>query len=753
MCGGRLRRHSSLAPNIGSIRSFFIDSADPNFASHKRFLPDIARNFSSYTSRPISRVQSDVEHGLNAKYAAATKSLGPAATNQDRSFFSLLKSFGATALMTDFVKQLELDDHNDAWYDKIARLFHGDAVVQINGITKLCPSGEYRGENGVKEFAQVLDSLRMKIKFKILNEADFAFSTDLARFNTDLTRSVPHLEVGLIGSIHGSFEIGDLKKHSYKLTKLVFELHPLSRLQQRALDDYFEEFANDFRDYVDGTKILDLRELMTGAPSDAPAISQLETSSSGMTTLGVRLSFFHTFIKKCGTRAAFRGLTTADVNAKIVQPATLYAKASLVDCMIALGDTSAIGPADWFVSHAWMYSFLDVVDSLDRFFENADENTDGESSDPYLWFDLFTNSQHDTAAKPFEFWETTFMSAVKKIGRVLMVLQPHSAPIPFARSWCVFEMFSCLKTGSLFDVTMTAYQSSLFSEMVANTSTMCKILDLIDTANSQSTNPADRAMIFQSVTNGGLTLPQIDEMVKGAFCEWMIRECKRRLALSALPSDRAMYRAAIAVLLELRRDASSLDEAEELRLCSRMARPDSSRNTELWLTIGPDGRAELPDETSEAAFSHYIRLYKFCDQMQHFYRRCGRFERAIPFARAAAYTDLAQDALSPRALWQFCLLAFFLDRCGQPASASYWFDLVAYIVKVASLRQFDDVKRLGNVGLGIAAILEPDVELTDGVVTAGNTDFLSGRWRRKVLQRECSWRCFVLRRLSWSPMA
>ncbi|KAJ1548757.1 hypothetical protein HK405_015596 [Cladochytrium tenue] len=674
-----------------SVHSFvFIQASDPNYELHVRYLPEIARDYSSFVSMPT--VASPPKR-LNGEQNTVAEFLGPNATVEERRNFKLIKDFGATALMTDLRKVLNVDTHDDDWFEKIAKIFHNDALVQIEGIDRVIPSGEYHGRQGIQELSQLFDSLHLKFDFKSLDEGDFKFSTDLARFDTDLTRSLPHLNTGLVALLSGSFVIVDLKSRTYKLSTLLISLQPLSRLQVSTLDDHFADFANDFHEYVDGEKVFNLREFVeVSDASSITATTPSDSGSTGMTTLGVRLSFFHKFIKKCGTRAAFSGLTTADVNAKIVQPATLYAKASLVDCLLAYGDTHNIGPADWFVSHAWMYPFLDVVDALDRYFDNANSTGQDENPDPFLWFDLYTNSQHDTATKPFEFWETTFI--------LMLRLYPLGDP------------------ESTFEVTMTSYQSSLFSEMIGNSASICKILNMINTANSQASNPADRDMIFQSVTKGGLTLQQIDTMVRGVFREWMIRESQRRLDLSVIPNERAAYTAAIAALLEMRGSKMNVDVAEEHYLRKRQARPDRDENTPQYISIESDGRVHLPEEATEPAFSHYVRLYAFSEEMQYFYLRHGRFDRALPFAAAAAYTNLAQDGFSARALLQFCLFALVLERTGQAQAASYWFGLTAYIVQVLSTRTLDDVKRLGTSGANLTAYPEPGMELAAAAVTA-----------------------------------
>ena len=49
----------------------------------------------------------------------------------------------------------------------------------------------------------------------------------------------------------------------------------------------------------------------------------------------------------------------------------------------------------------------------------------------FFWFDIFSNSQHNVADKPFEWWTQVFQSNVQRIGHTLLVLEWEN-PIPHA---------------------------------------------------------------------------------------------------------------------------------------------------------------------------------------------------------------------------------------------------------------------------------------------------------------------------------
>jgi hypothetical protein len=115
-----------------------------------------------------------------------------------------------------------------------------------------------------------------------------------------------------------------------------------------------------------------------------------------------------------------------------------------------------VGTATCFISHAWKYRFLDVVQSIEGYL--------GASSDACVWFELFSNCQHDTCAKPFEWWVGTFSNAMKTMGSVIMIISPWNDPIPLKQAWCVFELCACESSGSTVDIALTGSDRQHFLE-------------------------------------------------------------------------------------------------------------------------------------------------------------------------------------------------------------------------------------------------------------------------------------------------
>lgn len=136
---------------------------------------------------------------------------------------------------------------------------------------------------------------------------------------------------------------------------------------------------------------------------------------SGITFAGIQ-----NFIDTCGFD--LEGKTTTEVCELAMKPITAQFKSSYCDMMLAQIGQNVIAEANVFVSHAWKYKFLDVVNTLKYYFKEEEQ---AEPNKIILWFDLFSNNQHLNGfhvTPPFCWWCGTFMEAIKSIGRTVMVL-------------------------------------------------------------------------------------------------------------------------------------------------------------------------------------------------------------------------------------------------------------------------------------------------------------------------------------------
>ncbi|CAK4776433.1 unnamed protein product, partial [Aphanomyces euteiches] len=227
--------------------------------------------------------------------------------------------------------------------------------------------------------------------------------------------------------------------------------------------------------------------------------------------LGLTLGFFKRFIEIHGGREAFQGLTTGDVCTRFLLPYTASTKLSLVEHVRQQPDGHLYAkPATWFVSHAWSYVHLDVVDALDDFFQ---EN--GLDDSVAVWFCTFCNNQHEIKSQvhAFEHWFGIFRSSLRSIGNVVMVMSPWNDPITLMRTWCVFEVYASIVENARFEIAMGKSQrESFLLDMQSEESAFTKMLGTIKSEKSQTTVPSDRDNIFKLIQDEvGFT--KLDRMV------------------------------------------------------------------------------------------------------------------------------------------------------------------------------------------------------------------------------------------------
>ena len=92
-------------------------------------------------------------------------------------------------------------------------------------------------------------------------------------------------------------------------------------------------------------------------------------------------------------------MTTTDVCDKFLKPITSEKKQSYCE-YLQERNSPDVGEASVFISHAWKYTFVEVVDALEHHFSNE--------PDIFIWFDLFSNNQHKASSLPFGWWRDTF---------------------------------------------------------------------------------------------------------------------------------------------------------------------------------------------------------------------------------------------------------------------------------------------------------------------------------------------------------
>ena len=76
-----------------------------------------------------------------------------------------------------------------------------------------------------------------------------------------------------------------------------------------------------------------------------------------------------------------------------------------------------VGKPTHFLSHAWSYRVLNLLDAIEGFVESLPEG----SPEPVFWFDCFSLDQHSHNDKGSDWWRTTFKAAIGSMGHTVMV--------------------------------------------------------------------------------------------------------------------------------------------------------------------------------------------------------------------------------------------------------------------------------------------------------------------------------------------
>ena len=255
---------------------------------------------------------------------------------------------------------------------------------------------------------------------------------------------------------------------------------------------------------------------------------QLRSNLPGFSKMGIKLSYLlNTFISDCGGRSRLNELTTSEVCEKYVKPFTHQCQSSYCDTILRQRQedkqNQIVKCADVFISHAWTYNFLAVLDTLHDHFKD-------ENPDILIWFDLFSNNQHKTSELPREWWETVFKSAIEQFGYTVMIMSPWNNPVPYTRAWCIFEAYCTLQTNSRFEIAMGAndreqYMTDIENDPIGTIKTM---LGIIDAEKSIASQLEDKEAIHRAIREE-VGFSKVNELVFEQYRDWVVNVIKKEL--------------------------------------------------------------------------------------------------------------------------------------------------------------------------------------------------------------------------------
>ena len=204
---------------------------------------------------------------------------------------------------------------------------------------------------------------------------------------------------------------------------------------------------------------------------------------------------------------AFENFTTTDVCELILKPIVRDEQCSYCEYLENHGERHLVGVASVFISHAWKYTFVEVISALEYHFRNE--------PDIFIWFDLVSNNQIQAPNLSFEWWSNTFKSAIEDFGRVVLILSPFDKPVVLTRGWCIFEIYCAVITGSKFELAMGQTQKDKFLAALSDDpGTYLQMLANVDVKKAECFKTEDRDNIFRFVDG----LEHKDQTINRVVC-------------------------------------------------------------------------------------------------------------------------------------------------------------------------------------------------------------------------------------------
>lgn len=228
---------------------------------------------------------------------------------------------------------------------------------------------------------------------------------------------------------------------------------------------------------------------------------------------GIQLCYLKILIKELGGEQVLENLSSADVCERFVKP-----KTSTSYCeMLSLGaDTRRyVGKPDVFISHPWHGCFLDLVDSL---LDHLDDQL-------YAWLDIFTINQHQILpeGEEFEWWIGSLKRSIQNFKKTYIVSIPWNNPIPFRRSWCLYEIYcsAICKNNIELIISKKLENEFLNATLIHGTDILDDTLTMIDAKNSLCTRPDDQRKIF-SIIEKTISFEEVNRIVFNEMRKWYI---------------------------------------------------------------------------------------------------------------------------------------------------------------------------------------------------------------------------------------
>jgi hypothetical protein len=209
-------------------------------------------------------------------------------------------------------------------------------------------------------------------------------------------------------------------------------------------------------------------------------------ASNDFPTLGVSPAFLRAMKDRWGL--TYKGWTTEQTCQQLLKPLTSRSRGSVCSDLQARG-SSDVGRATIFLSHTWSNLFSDTVDAVLALVEG---HVHDAWNDAFIWFDVFSTSQHVSIDRPSSWWMNVFKSSIENMGQLVMVLQPWDNPVALTRAWCILELYSCASTGGRFHVAMPPAERKRYLQQSIQSGKFNMMLSRVNSREATCSRESDR---------------------------------------------------------------------------------------------------------------------------------------------------------------------------------------------------------------------------------------------------------------------
>ncbi|KAJ3038988.1 Kinesin light chain 3 [Rhizophlyctis rosea] len=306
----------------------------------------------------------------------------------------------------------------------------------------------------------------------------------------------------------------------------------------------------------------------------------------------------------------------------------------------------ATGTASWFISHAWQYPFLDLVDAVTTFFSELD------ALETFIFLDLLSLPQHHRTETITAQWLSDFFTnAIFTMKNILAIWSPWNKPITLTRAWCVYELY----TGSINDnvnlrIAMPPGEALAFRDSIAtDPGVFYGTISSIKSDQTTATKAEDLAAVRKAITET-VGFEALDRIVLSFLSDWMVSNLTSHVALTKkegrldeharwlhslgrLYIDRKMHTDAEPCLVECweaRRDKLGSDHPETLATVNQLAT--------VYLLQGKSRDAvqllvEWVDRAKKTLGDDHLTTIALLSNMAELYEQTGQWKLIEPIRK------------------------------------------------------------------------------------------------------------------------